>query len=262
MVGGTLQCNACNEFVSKKESTIKKHIKSKKHEIAKTKFQADRMKDQSIAKLLIANDHRNNPKGETLPEEMRVYRFELVESCLTAGIPLSKVDLIRPFLEKYGHRITSRSHLSEMIPTVLAKEKETLKSELSAADSFSVIFDGSTRLGEALAIIVRFIDGNWNLQQRLIRFKIFAKSLKNEELAQCLLECLAVNFSIKPAGLLAAMKDGAAVNEAALRQVKFYFPKVFSVTCFSHTIDNVGKHFVFKVLDIIYHFCFGTFLYK
>ena len=230
MIGGKLQCNACNEFVSKKERTTKKHIKSKKHEIAKTKFQADRMKDQSIAKLLIANDHQNNPKGETLPEEMRVYRFELVESCLTAGIPLSKVDLIRPFLEKHGHHITSRSHLSEMIPTVLAKEKEKLKSKLSTAHSFSVIFDGSTRLGEALAIIVPLIDGNWNLQQRLIRFQILAKSLKNEELAQCLLEFFAVNFSIKPAGLLAAMKDDAAVNEAALRQVKFYFPKVFSVT--------------------------------
>ena len=45
------------------------------------------------------------------------------------------------------------------------------------------------------------------------------------------------------------MKDGAAVNEAAIRQIQFYFPQAFSVTCFSHTIDNVGKHFEFRVLD-------------
>ena len=70
-----------------------------------------------------------------------------------------------------------------MIPAVLAKEKETLKSELSSANSFSVIFDGSTRLGEALAIIVRYIDGNWNLEQRLVSFQTLAKSLKNDELA-------------------------------------------------------------------------------
>ena len=136
-----------------------------------------------------------------------------------------------------------------MIPAVLAKEKETLKSELSGANSFSVIFDGNTRLGEALAIIVRYIDGNWNLEQRLVSFQTLAKSLKNDELAKCLLECLTVSYSIKPTGLLAAMKDGAAVNEAAIRQIQFYFPQAFSVTCFSHTIDNVGKYFEFRVLD-------------
>ena len=76
-------------------------------------------------------------------------------------------------------------------------------------------------------------------------FQTLAKSLKNDELAKCLLECLAVNYSIKPTGLLAAMKDGAAVNEAAIRQIQFYFPQAFNVTCFSHTIDNVGKHFEF-----------------
>ena len=202
------------------------------------------MKDQSIAKLLKANDSKTNPKGETLRQEMRVYRFDLVENCLAAGVPLAKVDSLRPFLEKYGHRIRSHSHLSEMIPAVLAKEKETLKSELSGAK-----FDGSTRLGEALAIIVRYIDGNWNLEQRLVSFQTLAKSLKNDELAKCLLECLAVNYSIKPTGLLAAMKDGAAVNKAAIRQIQFYFPQAFSVTCFSHTIDNVEKHFEFRVLD-------------
>ena len=45
------------------------------------------------------------------------------------------------------------------------------------------------------------------------------------------------------------MRDGAAVNDAGLRQVGFYFPNILNVTCFSHTIDNVGMHFVFRVLD-------------
>ena len=45
------------------------------------------------------------------------------------------------------------------------------------------------------------------------------------------------------------MKDGASVNKAALQQVKFFFPQLLDVTCFSHTIDNVGKHFEFRVLD-------------
>ena len=59
---GKLRCNACKEVLSKKESTIKKYIKSNKHEKAKKQLQAEKLKDQSIAKLLKANDSKTNPK--------------------------------------------------------------------------------------------------------------------------------------------------------------------------------------------------------
>ena len=70
-----------------------------------------------------------------------------------------------------------------------------------------------------------------------------------EELAQRLIQCLAVEYGMLPNHLLAAMRDGASVNEAGLRQVMFFFPNILNVICFSHTIDNVGKHFEFSVLD-------------
>lgn len=78
-----------------------------------------------------------------------------------------------------------------MIPSIIEKEKETLKTELSLVDGCSVIFDGSTRLREALAIVVRFVDDEWNVQQRLLRLQVLAKSLKANELAQCLIQSLA-----------------------------------------------------------------------
>ena len=52
--------------------------------------------------------------------------------------------------------------------------------------------------------------------------------------------------------VLATMRDGAAVNGAAIRQLSFFYPNIFDVTCFSHTIDNVGTHFKFRVLDIFF----------
>ena len=87
------------------------------------------------------------------------------------------------------------------------------------------------------------------MQQRLIRLQVLAKSLKANELAQRLIQSWAVKYSIHPGVLLAAMKDGAAVNHASLEQVKFFFAQLLDITCFSHTIDNVGKHFEFRVLD-------------
>ena len=73
-------------------------------------------------------------KVSTLPEDMRLYRYELVEILLKAGIPLSKADILRPFFEKYGHRLTSRSHLAKFIPLILKIEKHTVKAKIAAND--------------------------------------------------------------------------------------------------------------------------------
>ena len=63
---------------------------------------------------------------------MRLYRNELVEALLKAGIPLLKVNSLRPFVEKYGHRLTSRIHLAEFIPMIRQKEIDFVKSEIAA----------------------------------------------------------------------------------------------------------------------------------
>ena len=61
-----------------------------------------------MLELLRRNDQAKRPKGETLPHDMRLYHFDLIQSFLTAGIPLSKIDCLRSFLEKYGHWLTLR----------------------------------------------------------------------------------------------------------------------------------------------------------
>ena len=94
---------------------------------------------------------------------------------------------------------------------------------MSEAKAVSTIFDDITRLGEALAIIVRFVHRQRNVQQRLVRLQVLVKRLKAEELAQCLIQALAIEYAIQPGVLLAAMKDGASVNQAALQQVRFFF---------------------------------------
>ena len=219
VMSGKLRCDACKEFISKKKSSVKKHVASQKHLKSKDVLKREKTKEQSIKDLLKKN---SEAKGATLPEEMRLHRYELVESLLKAGIPLLKVDN----LEKYGHRLTSRTHLTELIPLVLKKEKDTVKSEIAKNDAFSVIFDWSTRLGEALAIVVRFIDEQWNIQQRLVKLEVLAMSLKAAELAQRLIQCLAIEYSIQPNQIFAAMRDGAAVNEAGLWQIGFFFPNI------------------------------------
>ena len=230
-----------------KKSSVKKHVSSIKHIKALENIKKSKEKDPNIKDLLAKTS--GGAKASTLPEDIMLYRYELVETLLKAGIPLLKVDSLRPFLEKYGHRLTSRNHLTEFIPMIRQKEIDFVKSEIATNSAFSVIFDGNTRLGEALAIIVRFIDKDCNIQQRLLKLEILAKNMNADELAQRLIQCLAVEYGMQPNHLLAAMRDGASVYEAGLRQVMFSFPNILSVICYSHTIDIVGKHFEFSVLD-------------
>ena len=105
-----------------------------------------------------------------------------------------------------------------------------------------MIFDGTTRLCEAMAI-VRFIDSNWLIQQRLIRFQLIAQSMSGEQVARELITALSIQYRISSSSLLAAMRDRASVNDVAIRTIKVIYPALLDVGCFSHTLDLVGGKF-------------------
>ena len=117
-----------------------------------------------------------------------------------------------------------------------------------------MIFDGSTRLGEAVVIIVQFAQYDeerrlFVIKQRIVSMQMLTKSLNAQELARELVVCLANELQITPYQLLSVMRVGVAVDGAALAHLRFAFPTFLDVTCFAHTIDNVGKHFDLPALD-------------
>ena len=113
---------------------------------------------------LKAYERSHHPVGETLPDKERLWGVEVVGCFLRAGVALSKIDALRPLLEKNATKLTTRSHLADLIPFILEEEKAASKAELKGR-FLSVVFDGSTRLGEALAIVVRFLNDGWEIQQ-------------------------------------------------------------------------------------------------
>lgn len=110
----------------------------------------------------------------------------------------------------------------------------------------SIIFDGTSRVGKILAIIVRYVD-NWDIKQRLIHLDFLTKSLTGEETAHEL-NTLSENFSIKPNLIAVSMRDGASLNNVAMGVVKVVYPNIFDVRCFSHTLDLIGEKFSLPVL--------------
>ena len=76
------------------------------------------------------------------------------------------------------------SPMSDLIPFILKEEKCKLREEINCK-YVAVIFDGTSRLGEALVIVLRFVDvESWSIQQRLVRMQLLGKSLCGDEIAR------------------------------------------------------------------------------
>ena len=143
--------------------------------------------------------------------------------------------------------------MKEYIQIIYKQEIQRIKAEIlrepcdgsggEFTRDLSINFDRSTRQGEAIVIAVRFVKDDWCIVQRLIRIDVCAKSVKADGLALVLKKCLSVEYSVRADSLMAAIRDGASVNQAALNCIQFIFPKTFNVVCFTHTLDNVANHF-------------------
>lgn len=190
-----------------------------------------------------------NAEGSTLPDSVLLFRIKCLRAFLQASIAINKIDLLRDVLEEYGEKLTGRQHLGDLIPMVRDQERRDLKKMLCGRP-LSLIFDGTTKLGEAMAILVRFVEDDFTICQKLIRLQLVAKSMSGDEIAHTLLSTLAVTYQVGSEQILASMRDRAKVNDVAVRSMKPLYTKLFDVGCFSHTLDHVGEAVVSEQLDI------------
>ena len=235
-----LFCKACREELSLVSSSVNNHIKSAKHQAGKKRLELKEKREMDIAEALKVADETSCPVGQSLPQDQRIFRVKVVTAFLRAGVPLNKLDCFRELLEEHAHRLTDRRHMSDLIPVIASQEQSLIKEELKGK-FISIIFDGTTRLGEAMAILVRYVDSEWRIQQHLVRLQLIAKSMTGEEIARELISVLSVHYSMTSGSLLGAMRDRAAVNNVAMRTLKVVYPDVLDVGCFSHTLDLVGR---------------------
>ena len=114
---------------------------------------------------------------------------------MQAGIALNKLSCFSDILEDNAYILGGRQSLAELIQFVLENEKQFMKNEISGK-ALSVIFDGTTRLGEAMCFIFCYIDDNWKIQQHLVHFLLVAHGMTGEEFARELLTVLSIELGI------------------------------------------------------------------
>ena len=78
----------------------------------------------------------------------------------------------------------------------------------------SIIFDGTTQVAEAFVVVLRFIDNDWTIHQRVPQLLLLAKSLTGEEVSRLLVEELSTKLGLASNLIVAAVRDRASVNVA------------------------------------------------
>ena len=110
---------------------------------------------------------REHPEeiNATLSPELHVERYRVVQACMASGVPLNCLNTLRPLIERGRVSLCDHSHMAMYVPKI--ETRDLLRSELRDR-KLTLIYDGSSRLGECIVVIARWIDDNFVIQQRLI----------------------------------------------------------------------------------------------
>lgn len=134
--------------------------------------------------------------------EVHEFRFAVAQKLMGTGIPFQPAGWIsaedvcaRRMYASTGYKLTASTHMKSHIPKLLERELKLIKEELSG-QWLTVIFDGTTRLGEILAVVVRYCTSDFKLEHRLLAFKTSATHLAGVKLAGALKYTLSRDWNI------------------------------------------------------------------
>jgi len=120
-----------------------------------------------------------------------------------------------------------------------------VKEEVRDQEIF-LIFDGTTRLGEAFACVGRFVDDSFTVKQRLLSFKTLKQSMTGVQIAFSVAQSLS-EAGIPNENLLGTNRDGASVNEVAMstlqefRETNGCSAPFWNLKCLAHFLNLVGE---------------------
>ena len=130
-----------------------------------------------------------------------------LRSWIHHAIPLTKLDFFTELLEEGRFRLSDCRHMSDLVHLIVSQEKGDIKIEVSGRP-LSVVFDGTTWLGEAVTVVVRYINDSFSIQQCLIRLQLLTKSMTGEKI-------LSMQYSIGSNLIIAMMHDTAACKRCS-----------------------------------------------
>jgi hypothetical protein len=237
--GFLLECMYCAERVVNNKQRLTDHEHSKKH--------LDNMEADGKRRVKRMNIHQQFQQFEGSIGDLHsnanrkaTRRIEVLRVFLLTGTPIERISAFEPILCESQPALCSPSHMMEHVPFLHKEQRDLVKTRLQSCKTFSVIFDGTCRLGEAFAVVARVVTEAFEIQHILIRFVTVAKSMTGVEIASILMSVLIDEYGVKTSSVTAFVRDRAAANNVAIANLKMLFKDAVDVPCFAHTINNAG----------------------
>jgi hypothetical protein len=247
-----LQCKYCKYVLDSKFSAAKgkvsRHMQSGSHcSCVKQWQEQERKKNEIYGALGVSLHHK------TLSDNTNNFRASCVAAFMSAGIPLNKIEALRPFLEHYcGAKLDDVSNLKKvylpMLQSVICNE---IKDAIASGCKVCAIHDGTNRFSEFYSVVLRWCTTDFNIEERLVALKAFVGAQKATQLAfmveQVLSECGVHKGGFREDGsqengsLLAIIRDRAMVNTKAAKVLSFMYIGYIDLECLSHTFNTVGE---------------------
>ena len=240
-------CRCCKTGIRNHKGTINTHVKSPTHE-AKLKVWLNKLSTQDDVKEFLSDYFRNHPteKYATLDESTLLWRFDVMETFLGAGLAPSKIDALAGLLKG---SVPGSQEMRCFIPKVELFEMKRLRKEFEG-QKVTVIFDGTTRLGEAIAILLRWCPKDFSgIQQRLVTFATTEKHMDGLELCAFINRMLTKACEVEPWDVVGGARDSCSTNGTAMRNLKLVMLNLQDFLCVSHTLSKLGEHINLPTLE-------------
>jgi hypothetical protein len=245
---GNLFCIGCKNNVASGSTNFKNHRATKKHQANLVKHKEQHEETNNLRGTLnqYVKDNSTDSAGvsgmDRVPENVMTFRADTLESFLKAGIPIAKIDELRPYLEKHAALpLTHSNHMmSTYMPPLTVREFEKLKKEVKG-EVFGCYHDGTTYNGEAFSVVLRWMDASMTIKIRCVTVSILKSSLDSAELSGELITVIAATMGLSLMDVVAWMNDAAPTNMAAFNTVlSSASPASDQNTCVAHTLSHVG----------------------
>ena len=241
--GKVLFCRCCPKEIENILGTIKTHVKSKTHKDNLVKWMEKNKTDAEVKEFLeqYFQEHPDERQA-TVSTATQLYRWRVVEACLYAGIPMEKIDHLRELLERGGTALTDSHNLKALVPKIETFELERLRKEL-VGQRVCVIYDGTTRLGECIAVLLRWCPpGFKTIEQRLVALRTTKTHMDGDELGALINTILGTTCRVQTINVVCGARDSCATNGKAMRNLEPMYINMEGILCISHTLSHCGEH--------------------
>ena len=247
---GVLFCRGCTKELSLIKQTLVIHKSSEMHKANKIAYLDSRNDDDEV-KAIITEHFLTNPTEAqaTLSQDVLLFRWRVVETLMQEGIALNKVEALRGLLERGGEKLTSSTHMAEFIPKITDREMQIVMGEIKG-EKGCIIFDGTTRLGEAIAALWRQCSPEFVIQTRLVAFRTTETHMSGDALYRLLCTILLRDLGKQPDEVIATARDSCATNGVAERLLMGLCPALAPNKCASHVLVGTGQHIKLPKLSL------------